>query len=56
METQDWTAPSGIDIRELVWGLLAVARAFEPVTEEEAAAVAMLLVDGRKFLEETEGD
>ena len=55
METNDWTAASGIDIKELVWGLLSVARAFEPVTEEEAAVVRMLITDGEKFLAETEG-
>jgi hypothetical protein len=56
MEAQDWTAPSGIGIRELVWGLLAVARAHEPASEQEAAAVMVLMVDGEMFLEATEAD
>jgi hypothetical protein len=54
MEAHDWTSASGLDVRALVSGLISVARAFEPRTEEEAAVVAMLMIDGRKFLEETE--
>lgn len=54
MEADNWTAPSGLDVRHLVWALLAVARAFEPITEIEAASVKMLLIDGEMFLEATE--
>ena len=53
MEAIDWIASSGIGIRELVWGLLTVARAYEPATEDEAAAVKMLMIDGEEFLEAT---
>jgi hypothetical protein len=55
MEAHEWSAPSGISVRELVWGLLTVARAYEPVKHsEESAAVAMLIIDGEDFLKATE--
>ena len=54
MKADDWTAPSGIDIRALVWGLLTVARAYVPSTDDEDAAVKMLVIDGEKFVEATE--
>jgi hypothetical protein len=54
MDADNWIAPSGIGIRDLVWSLLALVEAFEPATEQEAAVVAMLLVDGESFLEATE--
>jgi hypothetical protein len=54
MEPNDWTAPSGIDIRQLVWGLLTVARAYEPTTDDGDAAVKMLIIDGKHFLRMTE--
>ena len=54
MDTTDWIAPSGIDIRELVYGLLSVAHAYEPMTEDEDGAVRMLIVDAMDFLEKTE--
>ncbi len=53
MNADDWTAASGIDIRELVWGLLAVARRYLPETNEEEAGVQMLLIDGDDFIEAT---
>ena len=53
MEADNWTAPSGIGIRELVWGLLTVARRYMPETGEEEAGVEMLLLDGDDFLEAT---
>ena len=54
MKANDWTAPSGIDIRGLVWGLLTVARAYTPSNLDEAAAVKMLVIDGETFFEATE--
>lgn len=53
MDADNWTAPSGIEIRELVWGLLTVARRYMPETEEEDAGVQMLLIDGHDFVEAT---
>jgi hypothetical protein len=50
----DWVADSGIGIRELVWGLLTVARAYEAESEEEDAHVQMLIIDGEDFLKKTE--
>jgi hypothetical protein len=54
MEASNWTAPSGIDIRELVWSLLVLAENYEAASEDDAAAVTMLIIDGEKFLEATE--
>jgi hypothetical protein len=54
MNADDWIASSGIDVRQLVWGLLTVARAYEPTNEEENAHVQMLMIDGMDFLEATE--
>jgi hypothetical protein len=45
LDADDWTADFGIGIRELVYGLLAVARNFAPETEEEDGAVRMRVVD-----------
>ena len=50
----DWNANSGINIRQLVYGLLTVARAYTPETEEEDAAVRMLIIDAEDFLTATE--
>jgi hypothetical protein len=50
----DWTAASGIDIRQLVWGLLTVAKAYTPETGDEDASVKMLIIDGEDFLRATE--
>jgi hypothetical protein len=50
----DWNADSGIDIRQLVYGLLTVARAYTPETEDEDAAVKMLIIDAKDFLTATE--
>ncbi len=54
MNADVWTAPSGIDIRGLVYGLLTVARAYVPTTDDEDAAVKMLVIDGEDFFEATE--
>ena len=54
MKADDWTAPSGIGIRELVWGLLTVARAYTPSNLDEDGAVKMLVIDGEEFFEATE--
>ena len=54
MKANDWTAPSGIDIRGLVWGLLTVARAYTPSNLHEDGAVQMLISDAEKFFEATE--
>jgi len=56
MNADDWVADSGIDVRQLVWGLLSIAKAHEADSDEEAAAVEMLMIDGMHFLEETEPD
>jgi len=56
MSADDWMAGSGIGIRELVYGLLTVAKAYEADTEDEDAAVKMMMIDGMHFLEETEPD
>jgi len=53
MNTDDWQADSGINIRELVYGLLTVAHAYIPETEEEEAGVKMLIIDGDDFLAAT---
>jgi hypothetical protein len=54
MTADDWVASSGIDIRQLVWGLLTVARAYEPTNIDEDGAVGMLIIDGDDFLRATE--
>jgi hypothetical protein len=54
METNDWYAPSGIDVRQLVWGFLTVARAYTPENTDEDGAVRMLIIDGEDFLKNTE--
>ena len=55
MNTADnWQSSSGIDVRQLVYGLLTVARAYEPETVDEDGAVRMLIVDGEAFLNKTE--
>ena len=56
MKADDWTAPSGIDIRALVWGLLTVARAYTPSNLDEDGAVQMLIIDGEKYFEATESE
>jgi len=56
MKADDWTSPSGIDIRALVWGLLTVARAFTLSNLDEDGAVQMLIIDGEKFFEATESE
>jgi hypothetical protein len=54
MNADDWYAASGIDIRQLVYGLLTVARAYTPETRDEDGAVRMLIIDGENFLKATE--
>lgn len=54
MNADDWRGPSGIDVRQLIWGLLTVAKAYEPTTVDEDGAVRMLIVDGEHFLRATE--
>lgn len=54
MNTDDWVADSGIGIRELVWGLLTIARAYNVESEEENAHVQTLIIDGKDFLRKTE--
>jgi len=53
MNTDDWQADSGINIGELVYGLLTVARRYLPETEEEEAGVKMPIIDGDDFLAAT---
>ena len=54
METNPWQADSGINIRELVWGLLTVADAYTTTDSDEEIAVKMLISDGEAFLQATE--
>ena len=54
MEADNWQADSGIDIRELVWGLLTVANAYTPANSDEDGAIQMLIIDGENFLQATE--
>jgi hypothetical protein len=54
MITDDWVADSGIDVRQLVYGLLTVAKAYKAETVDEDGAVGMLIVDGEDFLRATE--
>jgi len=53
MNTDNWRADSGITIRELVYGLLTVARRHLPETDEGEAGVKMLIIDGDDFLAAT---
>jgi len=49
MNTNDWRADSGINIRELVYGLLSVARRYTSETDEEETGVKILIIDGDDF-------